>query len=93
MYGLSEDESLHRSHRAPWTKGMEWGREEEKESGRVCVSVVQDDIKLQGGEHGRVVNFRADVCGKIGTKASGRQVAGGRCFDTDYLCSDLRFYL
>jgi N-acetyltransferase len=51
---------------------MEWGREEEKEGSRARVLVVQDDVKLKGGEHGRIISFRADVSGKIGTKVSGR---------------------
>lgn len=56
-------------------KGMQWGRNEEKESGGVGVSVVREDVKLKCGEHGRIVSFRADVSGKIGTKVSGHQVA------------------
>ena len=70
--GTPEDESLHRSHCARVTKGMEWGREEEKESRRAGVSVVQDDVKLKGGEHGRIISFRPNASGKIGTKVSGR---------------------
>jgi N-acetyltransferase len=73
--GTPEDESLHRSHCARVTKGMEWGRERRRRGSRAGVSVVQDDVKLKGGEHGRIISFRADVSGKIGTKVSGRQVA------------------
>ena len=91
--GTPEDESLHRSHCARVTKGMEWGREEEKESGRAGVSVVRDDVKLKGGEHGRIISFRADVSGKIGTKVSLLQVAGAEDFDTDDLWSYLQTYL
>ena len=39
---------------------MEWGREE-KESGRVGISVMQGDVKLKGGEHERIVSFRVDM--------------------------------
>ena len=74
--GTPEDESLHRSHCARVTKGMEWGRDEEKERSRVGVSVVQEDVKLRGGEHGRVISFRADVSGKIGAKVSAAKLLG-----------------
>lgn len=74
--GTPEDESLHRSHCARVTKGMEWGRDDEKERSRAGVSVVQEDVKLKGGEHGRIVSFRADVSGKIGTKVSVTKLLG-----------------
>ena len=54
---------------------MEWGRTEEKESGGVGVSVVRRDVKLKCGTHGRIISFRADVSGRIGTKVSGPQIA------------------
>lgn len=74
-HGTPEDESLHRTHCARVTKGMEWGRTEEKESGGVGVSVVRRDVRLKCGEHGRIISFRADASGRIGTKVSGRQIA------------------
>ena len=72
--GTPEDESLHRSHCARVTKGMEWGRTEEKESGGAGVSVVRQDVRLKCGEHGRIISFRADVSGRMGTKVSDRQI-------------------
>ena len=74
--GTPEDETLHRSHCARVTKGMEWGRDEEKERSRVGVSVVQEDAKLKDGEHGRIISFRADASGKIGTKVSAAKLLG-----------------
>ena len=50
---------------------MQWGRNEEKESGGVGALVVREDVKLKCGERGRIVSFRADVSGRIGTKVSG----------------------
>lgn len=38
------------------------------------VSVVRGYVKLKCGEHGRIVSFRGDVSGGIGTKVSVRQV-------------------
>jgi len=74
-HGTPEDESLHRSHCARVKKGMEWGLKEEKESGGVGVSVVRGDVKLKCGSYGRIISFRADASGRIGTKVSGPQVA------------------
>ena len=53
---------------------MEWSRTEEKESGGAGVSVVRRDVRLKCGEHGRIISFRADAPGKIGTKVSGSQI-------------------
>jgi len=76
MRNTPEGEALHRSQCARVTNGWEWGREEEKENGRASVSVVQDHVKLKGGEHGRIISFCADVSCKVAKKVSGRQVAG-----------------
>lgn len=66
--GTLGGESLHRTHRARVTKGMEWIRERAKESGGAGGSIVQDDVNLKGGENGRIVSFRADVSGKVACK-------------------------
>lgn len=71
--GAPDDESLHRAHCARVQKGMEWGKEEEREAknGKVSVEEVRSDVKLRNGAKGRVVCFRADVGGKIGSKVCG----------------------
>lgn len=47
---------------------MEWGREEEKERLKYDVTEVLTGVKLKDGRQGRIICFRADVGGKIGTK-------------------------
>ena len=70
--GAPDDESLHRAHCARVQKGMEWGKEEEREAknGKVHVEEVASDVKLKNGAKGRIICFRADVGGKIGSKVS-----------------------
>ncbi|KAF8226903.1 hypothetical protein L208DRAFT_1460701 [Tricholoma matsutake] len=66
--GAPDDEVLHRAHCARVQKGMEWGREEEKERLKYDVTEVLTGVKLKDGRQGRIICFRADVGGKIGTK-------------------------
>lgn len=66
--GAPDDEALHRAHCARVHKGMEWGREEDKESIKYGVVEVRSGIKLKDGRKGRIICFRADVGGKIGSK-------------------------
>jgi N-acetyltransferase len=66
--GAPDDEALHRAHCARVQKGMEWGREEDKESIKSGVIEVRSGIKLKDGRKGRIICFRADVGGKIGSK-------------------------
>ena len=49
---------------------MEWGKEEEREckSGKISVEEIESGIKLKNGRKGRIICFRADVGGKIGSK-------------------------
>ncbi|KAJ7197154.1 hypothetical protein GGX14DRAFT_668286, partial [Mycena pura] len=68
--GAPDDESLHRAHCARVQKGMEWGREEEKEALKAGVTEVVSDAKLKNGSKGRIICFRADAGGKIGSKLS-----------------------
>lgn len=65
MRGTPGDESLYRYHRTWVTKGIEWIREKVKENGRAGGPVLQDDVKLKGGKHGRIVSFHADLSGKV----------------------------
>ncbi|KAG7086570.1 hypothetical protein E1B28_002517 [Marasmius oreades] len=62
--GVEEDEALHRTHCLKVKKGMEWGREEEKEE----VLEVESMALLKSGKKGRIVCVRADATGKIGAK-------------------------
>jgi N-acetyltransferase len=48
---------------------MEWGREEEKEKIKAGVQEVATGVKLKDGRRGRIISFRADISGKIGSKA------------------------
>lgn len=66
--GAPDDESLHKAHCARVQKGMEWGREEEKEKLKAGVEEVASGVKLKDGRKGRIICFRADVGGKIGSK-------------------------
>ena len=67
-----DHEGLHRAHCARVQKGMEWGKEEEREAKnrKVVVEEVRGDIKLKNGGKGRIISFRADAGGKVGNKAS-----------------------
>lgn len=66
--GAPEDESLHRSHCARVQRGMEWGREEEREIVTAGVVEIASHVKLAKGRHGRIVSCPAECTGKIGSK-------------------------
>lgn len=68
--GVPEDEALHSAHCVRVQKGMEWGREEEKEKFKACIEEVVTGAKLKSGLRGRIICFRADVSGRIGSKVS-----------------------
>ncbi|KAJ7739708.1 hypothetical protein DFH07DRAFT_77697 [Mycena maculata] len=68
--GAQDDESLHKAHCARVQKGMEWGREEEKEKTKAGVVEVASGIKLKDGKKGRIICFKADANCKIGSKLS-----------------------
>ncbi|KAJ7470269.1 hypothetical protein FB451DRAFT_330802 [Mycena latifolia] len=68
--GAPDDESLHKAHCARVQKGMEWGREEEKEKLKAGVEEVASGVKLKDGRRGRIISFKADAGGKIGSKLS-----------------------
>lgn len=68
--GAPDDESLHRKHCARVQKGLEWGREEEKEMLKAHVEELATGVKLKNGVKGRIICFRPDVGGKIGVKVS-----------------------
>lgn len=68
--GAPGDESLHRTHCARVKKGMEWGREEEKEREKAAsdITVVDEDVPLKDGQRGRIISVKADVGGKLRNK-------------------------
>ena len=66
--GAPDDESLHRKHCARVQKGLEWGREEEREALKANLEELATGVKLKNGSKGRMVCFRPDVGGKIGAK-------------------------
>ncbi|KAF8636501.1 hypothetical protein AX17_003316 [Amanita inopinata Kibby_2008] len=68
--GAADDETLHATHCARVQKGMEWGKEEEKERLKASVTEVARNVKLKNGSKGRIICFRADVGGRIGSKVT-----------------------
>jgi len=68
--GAPDDEALHRSHCARVQRGMEWGKEEEREAHKAGVLEIATAVKLKHGAMGRIISFPASVSGKIGTKLS-----------------------
>ena len=66
--GAPDDEALHRSHCGRVQRGMEWGKEEERESLRAGVAEVATNVRLKNGTCGRIICFPAKVGGKIGSK-------------------------
>ncbi|KAF5382146.1 hypothetical protein D9615_004240 [Tricholomella constricta] len=66
--GAPDDESLHRTHCLRIQRGMEWGREEEKEMVKNGIVQVASGIRLKDGKKGRIIYFKADAGGRIGSK-------------------------
>ncbi|KAF9239591.1 hypothetical protein BU15DRAFT_87907 [Melanogaster broomeanus] len=66
--GAPDDEVLHRSHCGRVQRGMEWGKEEEREALRVGVEEVAMGVKLKDGTSGRIICYPANIGGRIGTK-------------------------
>ncbi|KAJ4479469.1 hypothetical protein C8R41DRAFT_504066 [Lentinula lateritia] len=69
--GAEDDEDLHRAHCARVQRGMEWGKEEERDkAGAGNVKEIVEVVKLKDGKKGRIICVDATVGGKIGTKLS-----------------------
>ncbi|KZT28485.1 hypothetical protein NEOLEDRAFT_1043957, partial [Neolentinus lepideus HHB14362 ss-1] len=66
--GAPDDEILHRSHCVRVQRGMDWAREEEKERIKAGVEEIASVVRLKDGRKGRIICFKADVGGKIGSK-------------------------
>ncbi|OCB84214.1 initiation factor 2 [Sanghuangporus baumii] len=70
--GSLDDENLHKAHCSRVQKGMEWGREENKDTGwndGTC-TIIEEDIVLASGERGRIVAIKPAAGRKLGTKLS-----------------------
>ncbi|KAF5391734.1 hypothetical protein D9757_001807 [Collybiopsis confluens] len=68
--GAEDDEVLHRAHCARVQRGMEWGREEEREKDSAGSKEVLTSVPLKDGKKGRIICVDASVGGKIGSKLS-----------------------
>ncbi|KIJ27443.1 hypothetical protein M422DRAFT_215844 [Sphaerobolus stellatus SS14] len=71
--GAVDDEMVHKKHCARVQRGLEWGKEEEKESEKAGVRVIEDLVRIQGPKgaiHGRTICVPADATGRIGSKIS-----------------------
>ena len=69
--GAIDDEMIHKKHCARVQRGLEWGKEEERESAKANVRVVEDLVRIpcrKGAIQGRIISVPADASGKIGTK-------------------------
>ncbi|OBZ75428.1 hypothetical protein A0H81_04120 [Grifola frondosa] len=66
--GAPDDESLHRAHCARVRRGLEWGKEEQREMAKGGVEELSSGLKLKSGDRGRIICFRPDIGGKIGAK-------------------------
>lgn len=67
--GAPEDESLHRTHCARVQRGMEWGKEEERECSKVGVVEVASQVRIgKNGRRGRIISCPGECSGKVGSK-------------------------
>jgi N-acetyltransferase len=85
--GAVDDEALHKKHCARVQRGLEWGKEEEKEAHKAGVRVIEDLVRIQGptgATHGRIIAIPADVRGKIGLKVC---ICYVKCVSTSILIS------
>ena len=71
--GAPDDEALHKSHCARVQKGMEWGKEDERERalGNGHVTLIAEDIKVSKGEYGRIIAVKPTTASKVGLKVGG----------------------
>ena len=86
--GAVDDEHLHRTHCSRVTRGLEWGKEEDKADG---VTVLEQSVRLTSETRGRIVCFKADVKGKLKTKVRGKTKQGNPCTDS-IPCSSLLYW-
>ncbi|KAG5220073.1 N-acetyltransferase ECO [Salix suchowensis] len=60
-----DDEALHRAHCSRVQRGLEWGKEEEREAAKAGVATVEDSVRIKNGKRGRILHVRADVGGRL----------------------------
>lgn len=70
--GAPDDEALHRAHCGRVQRGMEWGKDEERDALKAGADEVATAVKLKDGTIGRIICFSACVSGKLGTKVRSR---------------------
>ena len=68
--GAQDDEVLHKSHCARVQRGLEWTKDESKESAKQGVVEIESGIRLKDGSTGRILAVNANVTGKIGSKVT-----------------------
>lgn len=73
--GAEEDVALHKAHCTRVQRGMEWGKEEEREGYGTSITEVKTRVKLRNERMGRIISFPADLGGKIGSKVRVRYPA------------------
>ena len=66
--GAQDDEALHKSHCARVQRGLEWTKDETRESSKHGVVEIESGIRLKDGSVGRILAVNANVPGKIGSK-------------------------
>jgi N-acetyltransferase len=66
--GAQDDEDLHKSHCARVQRGLEWTKDEVRESAKHGVVEIESGIRLKDGSTGRILAVNANVPGKIGSK-------------------------
>jgi len=66
--GAQDDEALHKSHCARVQRGLEWTKDEAKESAKQGVIEIESGIRLKDGSLGRILAVNSTVTGKIGSK-------------------------
>ena len=66
--GAQDDEALHKSHCTRFQRGLEWTRDDIKESAKHGVVEIESGIRLRDGSLGRILAINTNVPGKIGSK-------------------------
>ena len=66
--GAQDDEALHKSHCARVQRGLEWTKDEIKESAKHGVVEIESGIRLKDGSIGRILSVNANIPGRIGSK-------------------------
>lgn len=68
--GAVDDEILHKAHCIRAQKGLDWGKEEEREKIKIGVVEIEHDPRSICKENGRIISVPLNANGKIGQKVS-----------------------